>query len=222
MQHNTYQEKYKEIQELFLVQEPEGYSKEEMEKVKQEVGELPPALEYFYTTYGKTEELLHLQDEFILPNRYEELVSEDYLVFFNENQGICHAGLKKEDAMLPDPPVYVQMDEEDWNLASDSVSDFLVAMYGYQASLCLEYSPEEFYFIEEEEKEIIEEKFPKRKEYIASWLDDFSVYLYGDNNSGRIALMEQEEDGIQMNYAANSQEEYDRMQEMLQDIGEAI
>lgn len=221
MKAQIYQEKYKEIQELFLVEEPEGHSKEELEKVKQEVGQLPLALEIFYLTYGKTEELTHLQDELILPNRYEDLMYEDYLVFFNENQGVCHAGIKKEDAMLPDPPVYVQMDEEDWNLAADSVSDFLVAMYGYQASLCLEYSPEEFYWIEEEEKEIIEENFPKRKEYIANWIE-FSIHLYGDDNGGRITLMEQEEDGIQMNYAANSEDVYEKMQEILQNIGEEM
>lgn len=49
-----------------------------------------------------------------------------------------------------------------------------------------------------------------------------SIFLYGNNNGGRIALMEQDEAGIQMNYAANSEEEFDSMQEILQNIGEEM
>ena len=140
-----FMKKYEEILQLFSITSPKGYTKEEMEKVELEVGKIPGALKLFYLKYGKSEELLHLQDQFILPNQYQALIDEEYIIFFDENQGVCQAGIKKADANQPNPPVYVRMDSEEWLLSADKVSDFLVAMFGYQASICLEYSPEEFY-----------------------------------------------------------------------------
>lgn len=215
-------EKFDEILQLFCVDEPEGYSVEELEKVKSMVGEIPEVLEQFYLKCGKTDDLIYLQDQLILPNTYRALINSEYIIFYNENQGVCQAGIKKSDVKMSDPPVYVTMDDKVWTKSADKVSDFLVAMYGYQASICLEYSPEEFYWITKEEKNKIEKLFAKRKEKLENWLD-FSVTLYGDNSHGRIALMEKEgEDDIQMNYAANTEEEYERMAELLEGIGEEI
>ena len=217
-------EKFDEILQLFCVDEPEGYSVEELEKVKSMVGEMPKVLEQFYLKCGKTNDLIYLQDNLILPNAYPTLINLEYIVFFNENQGVCRAGIKKSDVKMADPPVYVSMDNKDkeWLKSADKLSDFLVAMYGYQASICLEYSPEEFYWITKEEKKKIEKLFEKRKEKFENWLD-CSITLYGDNSHGRIALMEQKgEDDIQMNYAANTEEEYERMAELLKGIGEEI
>lgn len=125
-------------------EESKGCSKEEVENAGDEAGAIPAALEFFYLKYGKLDELQYLQDYLILPNRYEALMNQDYVIFFDENQSVCQAGIKKADAMLQDPSVYVRMNGGEWLLSADCVTDFLSAMYGYQASMCLEYSPEEF------------------------------------------------------------------------------
>lgn len=213
--------KYEEILQLFSITAPKGYTKEELEKVELEVSKIPEALKLFYLKYGKSEELLHLQDQFILPNQYQALIDEEYIIFFDENQGVCQAGIKKADANQPDPPVYVRMDSEEWLLSVDKVSDFLVAMFGYQASICLEYSPEEFYFITAEEKEKITQLFEKKAVSFKNWLE-CEITVYGNQNSGRVAVMEQEDYDIQMNYAANTKEEYERMDVLLSEMGEAI
>lgn len=215
-------EKFNEILELFNVTKPKGYSREQIEATKAATGPIPAILEQFYLEYGLTDELLHLQDNLLLPDRYRALLNDDYIIFFDENQGVCHAGIRKSEALMPDPPVYVRMDNREWKKSADRVSDFLVAMFGYQASICLEYSPEEFYFITEEEKGKIEKLFVKRKEKFENWLSDYSITLYGDNNHGRIAIMEQAGYDIQLNYAANTKEEYERMAALLGGIGEAI
>lgn len=216
------EEKFNEILQLFCVNNPKGYSVKEIDKVKQTVGELPKVLEQFYLKCGKTNGLIYNQDYLVLPNAYPTFINLEYIIFFNENQGVCRAGIKKTDAKMPDPPVYVSMDDKIWVKSSDKLSDFLVAMYGYQASICLEYCPEEFYWITKEEKDKIEQLFGKRKEKLEMWMD-FNVTLYGDNCHGRIALMHQEgEDDIQMNYAANTEEEYERMAKLLEGIGEPI
>ena len=216
------EEKFDEILQLFCVDEPEGCSLEELERVKRVVGEIPEVLKRFYLKCGRTNNLIYNQDYLVLPDAYSTFINSEYIIFFNENQGVCQAGIKKSDAQISDPPVYVSMDGKEWLKSADKLSDFLVAMYGYQASICLEYCPEEFYWITKEEKDTIEQLFRKRKEKLEMWMG-FSVTLYGDNCHGRIALMHQEgEDDIQMNYAANTEEEYERMAKLLEGIGEPI
>lgn len=167
------------------------------------------------------EEIMQLFDIVSAKGYCIEEVEDVYLIFFDENQGVCQAGIKKEETLLPDPPVYVSMDGGEWILSADKVSDFLVAMFGYQASICLEYSPEEIYFITAQEKERISKIFKTRAERFKNWFE-CNITLYGDNQHGRIAIMEQESGDMQMNYAANTKSEYQRMKTLLEGIGEAI
>lgn len=211
-------DKYEDILKLFKVSSPVGYSAEDIAGVKAEVGALPFELESFFLKYGASQELHGLQDEFILPNRYKALLNPEYIVFFNENQGVCQAAVRKSDIDVPDPPVYTSTDGG-WRLSSPRVSEFLCAMFGYQASICLDHNPEEFYWVTPEEKAKIELLFPRLGGF-ENWLYDWSVTVYG-SGGGRISLMENGGD-IQMSYAANSKREYDRMRELLDGIGEAI
>lgn len=214
-------DKYNKILELFGVKNPVGYSPEEVEKAKAEVGDLPLELERFYLYCGKSPELQGLQDELILPNRYPALLNPDYIVFFDENQGVCQAAVKKSDIGIPDPPVYTTTDNGEWQLSSPRVSDFLCAMFNYQASICFEYNPEDFFWITPEECEKVKKMFPKLGEF-DNWLYGWKVTVFG-KNGGRLALMEQDgNDDIQMNYAANNEREYARMCALLDGIGEGI
>ena len=117
-------EKYKSITELFQVETPVGYSKEELEKAKAAVGDLPLELEKFYLYCGNSPELRFLQDELILPGKYPALLDPEYIVFYNENQGVCQAAVKKSEVSLDDPPVYTSVDDGEWTLSSPHVSEF--------------------------------------------------------------------------------------------------
>lgn len=208
-----------DILRLFNVKEPVGYTVNEVEKAKSEVGAMPLALERFYLYCGKSPKLQCLQDEFILPNRYPAFLKLDYIVFFDENQGVCQAAIRKMDAGVDDPPVYVSVENGEWKLSAPRFSEFLGAMFDYQASICLEFSPEEFYFVTAEEKTKIESMFPKLGGF-DNWLYDRNNTVYGENG-GRIALMENGGD-IQMNYAANNEHEFNRIRTLLSNIGEQI
>jgi len=214
-------DKYEEILELFQVTQPVGYSEQEMRQVVADVGELPSELAYFFRKYGKSKRLQRLQDDLMLPNCFRDFAESAYIVFWVENQGVCQAGVKKSDAALPDPPVYVSVDGGKWKKSASCVSEFLIAMYGYQASICLPFNTEEFYWITPEEKEKIERLFTKRPYHFDYWLYDWNVTIYGDNNEGRIALMDNGEE-IQMQYSANTEREFKRMNHYLDSIGEAI
>lgn len=211
-------EKYNGILELFGVKNPVGYSAEEVEKAKIEVGGLPLELERFYLYCGNSPELHGLQDELILPNCSKSMLNPDYIVFFNENQGVCQAAVKKSDVGIDDPPVYTSVDDGEWQLSSPHVSDFLCAMFDFQASICLDFNPEDFFWITPEECAKVAEMFPKLGEF-DKWLYDWKVTVYGENG-GRIAIMENGD--IQMNYAANNEREYERMEKLLDGIGEEI
>ena len=211
--------KYDKILQLFKVENPVGYTVEQIEKAKTVVGGLPLELEKFYLLCGASRELHYLQDELILPDRFDDFAASDYIIFFNENQSVCQAGVKKSDAALDDPPVYTSVDDGEWKLSSPHVSEFLTVMFDYQASICLEFNPEEFFFITAEEKAKVEKLFPKLGEF-DNWLYDWNITVYGENG-GRIALMENGGD-IQMNIAANNEHEYERIMSLLDGVGEPI
>ena len=155
-----------------------------------------------------------------MPGRYPVFLNYEYLVFFNENQGVCQAGIALKDLGKEDPPVYTGYDNTVWIRTTETLSGFLTAMCGYQGSICLEYSPERFYWISDEEVRVIEKNFSKRQEALQNWLN-FRVDLYGNDINGRIALMYTEGD-IQMIYAANNKKTFEEMKTVLYSIGEVI
>ncbi len=212
-------EKYGGILKLFGVKDPVGFTDKEIADAKAAVGELPSELEKFYRYCGNSPELHGLQDELVRLNKYPPFPDLDHIVFFNENQGVCRAAVRKSDAKLSDPPVYASADNGEWKLSSPRVSEFLCAMYDYQASICLEYNPEDFYLITPEEKAMIEKMFPKLGEF-DNWLYGRNITVYGENG-GRIALMDNG-DVIQMNFAANNEDEFKRMSALPEGIGEPI
>lgn len=207
------------IKELFAVSRPKGYTAEEISAVRKLYGGIPLFLEQFYLELGRSDELLYLQDELILPGKYPVFLDYEYMIFFNENQGVCQAGIAKSDVKMENPPVYVGYDNKNWVKTAETLSDFLTAMYGYQASLCLEYSSEAFYWVSDQEIQLIEQSFSKRQEGLSNWLN-FRVDLY-EKGEGRIALMHTGGD-VQMMYAANNEKDFKKIQAVLENIGEII
>jgi hypothetical protein len=211
---------FHEIRSLFDIKNPAGYTREAINRAKDSVGGMPPLLEQFYLQYGLSDELRRLQDSVILPDKYPIFHDCDYLIFFNENQGVCQAGIHKSDLHLSDPPVCVGYDNAEWVRSADTLSGFLVAMFGYQAALCLEYSPQCFYWVTDEETAQIAALFPRRKESLMNWLN-CEIELYGANDSARIALMRTGDD-TQMFYAANNRSDFESIKSALKNIGEVI
>ncbi|WP_435307375.1 hypothetical protein [Sebaldella termitidis] len=207
------------IKELFAVSRPKGYTAEEISAVRKLYGGIPLFLEQFYLELGRSDELLYLQDELMLPGKYPVFLDYEYMIFFNENQGVCQAGIAKSDVKMENPPVYVGYDNKNWVKTAETLSDFLTAMYGYQASLCLEYSSEAFYWVSDQEIQLIEQSFSKRQEGLSNWLN-FRVDLY-EKGEGRITLMHTGGD-VQMMYAANNKKDFKEIQAVLENIGEII
>lgn len=78
-----------------------------------------------------------------LPRERWGEVAGNYLMFWCENQGCWHAGIKEEDLGQPNPPVYYDQDDiYKWEPFGDSVQSFLLSIM--VGNLETEAKPDEF------------------------------------------------------------------------------
>lgn len=65
-----------------------------------------------------------------LPKENWNAITKNYLVIWYENQGVFHAGILYDDLKLPDPPVYITVDDDffEWCCCSNSTNSFLLSM----------------------------------------------------------------------------------------------
>ncbi|NDO47787.1 SMI1/KNR4 family protein [Clostridium sp. MD294] len=65
-----------------------------------------------------------------LPEDTWHTITKNYLVIWYENQGVFHAGILYDDLKLPDPPVYITVDDDffQWCCCSNSTNSFLLSM----------------------------------------------------------------------------------------------
>ncbi len=212
------------IKNLYAVESFSGCTEEEIAFMKQMFGNLPPVLENFYRTVAKTEGLHHIQDQWMLPEhfaKYPGLNNPECLIIMNENQGVCQAGIRREDLTKPDPPVYVQTDDNDWLLSAPTTSEFLMAMLGCQASFAMKYQPEAFYWITEEELATIQAKLNKLPYEVHNWLYEMEISLYTNAPDNIVAVMDCGGD-LQVLYGANSEEGYAKLMAVMEGIGEEM
>ena len=99
---------------------------------------LPYALREYYRLLGNLTSinkahnvLLHFNDIYIEDNK---------LIFTIENQGVCYWGIDIKDLAIEDPPIYEVITVSNRNylegrIHSSKCSDFLVAMFYWQAAL---------------------------------------------------------------------------------------
>ena len=212
------------IRNLYAVDVIIGCTEEEITFIKKMFGALPPVLENFYRTVAKNEALHHMQDFWMLPEhftKYTWLNDPECLIILNENQGVCQAGIRREDLSQLDPPVYVKTDDNEWMLSAPNTSEFLMAMLAYEASLSMEFMAEEFYWITEEELTTIHAKLDKLPYEVHNWLYDMNISLYRNAEDNIVAVMETGGD-LQILYGANSEEGYTKLMTVMKDIGEAM
>lgn len=212
------------IKNLYVVDSLVGCTEEEIAFMMQKFGALPLVLERFYRTVAKTEALHHVQDEWMLPKhftKYTWLTNSECLIILNENQGVCQAGIRREDLTKPDPPVYVKTDDNNWVLSAPSTSEFLMAMLGYQASFAMKFSVEDFYWITEEELAIMQAKMDKLPYEVHNWMYGIQISLYSNAPDNIVAVTDCSGD-LMVLYGANSEEGYEKVMAVMEGIGEGV
>ena len=214
--------------EMFLpiygVDALQGYTDEDIAVLKEMFGALPQVLEDYYRAAGRTKAFCYTQDDWMLPEHFKQwewLQELDALVLLNENQGVCRAGILRADLSLPDPPVYVTMDDKNWALAAPALSTFLPAALAYEATFSFAHCPEAFYWLTEEEMGTVKGKLTKLPFEISNWLDGMKITLYQNAPDNMAAVMDCDGD-LQILYGAASEAGYEKLLEVLGGIGEEI
>lgn len=210
---------------LYAVETLQGYTSKEIELLKEMFGALPQVLEEYYRTAGQTKAFHHVQDIWILPEHFQKwkwLHQSEYMILLNENQGVCRAGIRKEDLCLPDPPVYSTEDDKKWVLCAPTTSEFLSAALAYESVFTFAYCPEEFYWLTEDEMVLIQSKLTKLPFELTNWVGDMKITMYNNEIDNMVAIMDCKDDSLNMLYGAASEKSYVKLLTVLKDIGEPM
>ncbi|ORX85167.1 hypothetical protein BCR32DRAFT_290835 [Anaeromyces robustus] len=145
---------YKNIRELFQLDQPEGLSKEYIERIRQQFNGLPKALENYYKLCGGCKDMNSAQNFLLAPDKkygytsIDKFIYPGYCPFYIENQCVNIWGIKQSDINQENPEVYITQDNgKTWEPTNDSVSQFLISQAYMNALFSMEYSTEEFYRI---------------------------------------------------------------------------
>ena len=217
-----------ELQELFRdlygVDQPQGCNDEEINTVKEIFGTLPAVVEDFWRTFGRTPRLNYVQDTWLLPEHYQKWswpAESDYLLLLNENQGVCRAGIRREDLTLPDPPVYTQMEDDDpWLLSAPTTSEFLESALLYEGVWQLEYASEEFYWLTDEELAVVQAKLTKHPAVLKNWME-YEITCYSNRPDNLLVIIDVG-DQYQCLFGAATEESYVELMEVMEGLGEPI
>lgn len=204
------------IKKLFGITEPNGFAENEIQAVKDIFGDLPEVFTDYYRELGKIQNLNYTQDFLIIPERFQYYKDNDYLVFYTENQRACVWGIHKDDLSIPNPPVYMSYDQEEWNLETKTLTDFFTAMAFLQAGFALEFPGNTFYEIEPNDLDFIIKNYSDKGVSFKQWLE--GIQFYGNHDDEVIIIT----GGNQIFYAANSQQHFAEMDEVLSQLGEEL
>ncbi|GIZ14391.1 hypothetical protein [Capnocytophaga catalasegens] len=107
-------------------------------------------------------------------------------------------------------------DEETWEKEFETLTDFFNAMANLQAVFGLDYTSEDFLFINEEELEFIRQNFQKKPFTFSKWI---GIDFYGNSDSDVIAIFN---NGTyyDMCYAATNEEDFKEIDSRIGNLGE--
>ena len=212
------------IKQLYAIDTPEGYDDEDINCLRSVHGVLPAVLEEFYRTVGKTIALQFVQDTWITPKHYEDWVwlksIRSHFILLIENQGVCQAGIRQEDMALSDPPVYVSMDDNDWKLCASTTSEFLAAALIYEAAFTFDYSSEEFFLLSEKDLKLMQSRLTQLPYTMQNWME-CTITCYS-NAPDNLAVVLDWTGEYQMFFGGATEESYNKLRSVLEDIGEPL
>lgn len=210
---------------LYGVEHPQGCTEAEIAPVRERFGVLPARVEEFWRTFGRTPRLNYVQDTWILPEHYQKWTwpaQEDHLLLLHENQGVCRAGIRREDLTLPDPPVYTRMEDDDpWLLSAPTTSEFLEAALTYEAVWQLEHVSQAFYELSRADMETVQARLTRRPAVFRNWME-MDITFYSSLPDNLAVILDMGDGAYQTIYGGATEESYHALLEVMEGLGEAI
>ncbi|ABQ04559.1 hypothetical protein [Flavobacterium johnsoniae] len=201
------------IKNLFHITEPNGFSNDEIQIVKNNFGNLPQVFVDYYTELGKIQKLNNTQDSLVVVDRLINYATDEYLIFYTENQHACVWGIHKDDLSKDNPPVYMSFDEKEWNLETETLTDFFTAMAYLQAGFGLDFYSECFYEMDDKALKFIDENFKNKDVAFKQWAD--GINFYGNHEDDVIIVMSNN----QIFYSSNTEKHFLEMDKVLSKLG---
>jgi len=204
------------IKKLFHITESNGFTNDEIQVVEDIFGELPEVFVDYYAELGKIQNLNHTQDLLIVSERFQYYKHDDYLIFYSENQKSCVWGIHKNDLSKSNPPVYMSYDEKDWDLETETLTDFFTAMAYLQASFALDFTCDTFYKIESNGLDFITQNFSNKGVSFKQWVE--GIKFYGNHPDDVIVII----NNNQMHYSSNTEKDFLEMDKVLSKLGSEL
>jgi len=199
------------IKTLFGLSEPVGFRDELIQLGIEENGGLPQVLIDYYSELGEHEGLNCVQDYLVKPQQLQGYETDDFLVFWCENQDITQWGIRKEDLHLPNPPVYANCDENGWEKEKDSLTEFFDMAAHFQSLFALPYRNEGLLAVTAEKAKLVRKTFRRKEVQMPDW---YGVEFYCDEADCVIGLTKSG-DSFGLMYASNSEVHFKNMESAL-------
>ncbi len=200
------------IRKLFNIKQNDGFSENGIRKACEKHGSLPLVLQEYYRQLGNYKQINQTQNKLCRPS--ELIDTEEYLIFYKENQYVVQWAIKKSDLNKDNPPVYCLRDENQFKLESNNLLDFLYAMAFFQAaSWGLEYCSDDLYMISQEQAEIIRNRYQKIEYELHQWMN---ISYYGNCDDEVICIIENSD--YDMLYASSNQQHFDEMKKFIDSL----
>lgn len=180
---------FPEIRRIFDLTDDEihGYPEESIQATEESLGiRLPTMLRQFYLELG-VHRMNSLQDWIVsLDDLKNHEQVDDWLPFYFENQGVVAWAVNRKDCSQDDPPVYAQLDGDDWAMETKSVSLFLRTILHHQAIMGAYYREAAIApFVDREVVEYVKANFPASDEQFQVWL---KLKTYASSADGGIEI----------------------------------
>jgi hypothetical protein len=192
------------IRRLYNLPENENFGFSETEIIDLETKlkvKLPKELRNYYLLLGKNENINYAHNRLLKPNKEIEFSEDRYLVFYEENQRVAYWGIKEEDLILDDPPVFGNYfpsgDDPDWHLETSTTGAFFLLMaihngtlggLKYNANYSGKIEPETVKYIEKNWIKVTEISWEREKVYTNEFHEAISLSFDGQNTSEAIFI----------------------------------
>jgi len=178
-----------------------GYSEEEIINLEIDLGvRLPGKLRDYYLHLGKNERVNASHNRLLKPNGEVGYSEDDYLLFYEENQGVVSWGIKKDGLQLESPPVWGNYGDEempDWHRETSTVENFFLLMAVYNGTMgglkynanCLdEVDPEVVKAIQQRWNEVPDISWEKQKVYTDDFREVISLSFDDSGNCNAVFI----------------------------------
>ena len=194
------------IKKLLDLKQFYGFSEKEISNMLDLVGKLPKILLDYYLELGNCD-FNYYQDYLVKPSEYNKFLVDKYVIICSENQSVCFAGIRKEDLLQDNPPVFFTSDMENWEMGCNNLFNYLHG-FAYVNLVCsLKYNG--YFDLSDYGVNFIRNNFANKNIVLRNWWsNDGEIEFFGDYDD-TIMMLNAE---TSLFYASNNEKHYVAME----------